>query len=415
MATPGTFVAVLGGGQWHEIFLLQPSLPGGCDWICTTTDGRNYMTHFYSGVRLVEGAVVCATDSGPARKYPGLQDSVINWIVKDITFDSWVPTQDDLTEFEGAIVAMRTWAPIPEQWYFCAGGQSEQFPDLAMVAAARQNGVALQPGCFAIIKRGEFWYEVFVCLITSNNNGWLCCTSSFNNEKVWTAIQFMPGSYLAAEVSGSKRMYPGVSNSRINFICDKAGNPWVPTSEEAMALLEEAKVRSAQLGTIPPEIYCVSGGSQDCVPSIEDMLHMLQNRVLPAPGRFVAIKLACVWQEALLCVAVGDMQWLCLCSTGGEEEQITSSYWTVQTLEEGKYFVLAGAGADRFDTAFPVSHVHTMCKVPENSMWLPTPQRIRKALADAKEVLGQVQGGKLILAEADDENMLQPLKAVDSQ
>lgn len=329
-------------------------------------------------------------------------------MIEEDTFENWVPEEHDKTDFERSIMAMSSWEAIPEQSYFCAGGPSSNFPDLSMLAAARQSVEALQPGHFAILQRGGFWHEVLLCLVCGKDQSeWLCCTSSFSKDKIWAAVRFAPGSFVVAQGSAAQRTYMGVDPASIYSIMagEAMWDLWCPSASEGELLLAEAKLVASQLGAIPPEIYCVSGGMQNFVPSIEDIV---RQRVEPAAGKFALIQLSKTWVEVLLCIAVdGSKQWLCLASRD-INDQTTEFYWTVVTLEEGRCFVLAGNGSNRLETAYMAQHVENMNKSPE-SMWLPTPQRIRKALSDAKSVLTQTQSGALKLAEPKNPDQLPAL------
>jgi hypothetical protein len=409
MAAAGTFVAVLGAnGEWNEVFLLQPTLPGGLHWICSTTTNLSHLGHSQqlSGVVLQQGTAIAASDTSAKRYYPGLKDEQVNWMCDD-DHDLWAPDEEE--DFQRHMTSMSKWPAISEQCYFIAGGQTNEFTDLAMFSATLQSNDAMQPGRFTAILRGGFWHEVLLCLSGGNAGQWLCCTTNNNCEKIWTAVQLVPGSYVMAEGDAQTRFYPGVCYDRVYWMTINDESSFSPAWVEAQ--LSEAKVVAGQLGNIPGEVYCVSGGLQNFVPSIEDVL---RGHVAPTPGKFVLIKMTSLWAEALLCAALANgTQWLCLTTTLDSPSRSAATksafIWTVVTLTNGNFFVVPSCGGNRHDTAYMADKIREMRKAPEVTMWVPTPQRLRKALDDAKDVMVQMERGALRLHEDVDCNDFPPL------
>jgi hypothetical protein len=244
-----------------------------------------------------------------------------------------VPNEQSKDELSRVVTAMQKWPAIPETYYFQAGGPTNTFPDLSKFAASTlESSDALQPGRLAMILRGSSWHEIILASVSGTDNSqWLCSTTKHDGKQIWVAVKFVQGSYLVAADLSRERTYEAIVFP--NYI--RAGEDvWSPTPDDMEAFFAEAKTVASQLGVIPPEVYCVSGGLQNCIPGIEDIVEERKRGcVQPSPGKFVLIydEGTFIWHEALLCVANPDAtQWLCL--TTDSDDTASETFWTALTL-----------------------------------------------------------------------------------
>jgi len=185
---------------------------------------------------------------------------------------------------------------------------------------------------YALVKRGEHWDEVLLCVPLLNQNSqeyWLCSTTDTKGDSIiWAAVKLVPGHFHLLPGAGVMRSYDSVPPEdldKVNGIMDDC----VHDVEER---INEAKDVAQKLGDIAEEFFAVAGDKEEGIPDIVWRLWS---------GCFAIIKRGGEWDEVLLCEPLLDSDWrhwLCITTdTNGAR-----CVWAIVQLSDDKLYHILG-------------------------------------------------------------------------